>query len=151
MTGPGRTLRVIKMSWEEDNKHLNLLAMFHYILAGITALFACLPIIHVIIGILVLSGEFLRDSAGDAPPRLVGMMFLVMGSVFIILGWGLAICMFIAGRKLKQRRDRIFCMVIAGIECTLMPLGTVLGVFTLIVLSKESVREIFDRPPALPS
>ncbi len=139
------------MSWEEDNKHLNLLSMFHYILAGITAFFACLPVIHVVIGILMLSGEFVQDSGGGEPPRIVGMMFLVMGSLFIILGWGLAICMFIAGRKLKKRRDRIFCTVIAGIECVFMPLGTVLGVFTLLVLSKESVREIFDRPDPLPS
>ncbi len=139
------------MSWEEDNKYLNLLSMFHYILAGITALFACLPIIHVVIGILMLSGKFVQDSGGGEPPRIVGMLFLVMGSLFIILGWGLAICMFAAGRKLKKRRNRIFCMVVAGIECLFMPLGTVLGVFTLIVLSKDSVTEIFDRPAAAPT
>jgi hypothetical protein len=134
------------MSWEEDNKYLDLLSMFHYILAGITALFSCLPIIHVVIGILMLSGKFVQDSGGAEPPRIVGMLFLVMGSLLIILGWGLAICLFIAGKKLKNRRNRIFCMVVAGIECVFMPLGTVLGIFTLIVLSKDSVKEIFDRP-----
>lgn len=139
------------MSYEEDNKNLNLLGTFHYVLSGITALFACLPIIHVIIGILMLTGRLVQDSGGAEPPRLVGMIFLVVGALFFILGWGLAVCMFITGRKLKQRRNRLFCMVIAGIECAVMPLGTVLGVFTLVVLSKDSVKGIFDHPPASPS
>ena len=139
------------MSYEEDSKNLNLLGTFHYVLSGITALFACLPIIHVIIGILMLTGRLAPDSGGADPPRLVGMIFLVVGALFVIMGWGLAVCMFIAGRRLKQRRNRLFCMVIGGIECAFMPLGTVLGVFTLIVLSKDSVKGIFDHPPASPS
>jgi hypothetical protein len=51
--------------------------------------------------------------------------------------------MIIAGRKLKSRKSRTFCMVIAGIECMFIPFGTVLAVFTLIALNKESIKEIF--------
>jgi len=36
-------------------------------------------------------------------------------------------------------------MVIAGIECLFMPFGTVLGVFTLVVLVRPSVKELFLR------
>lgn len=46
-------------------------------------------------------------------------------------------------RFLSRRRHHVFCLVIAGIECLVMPFGTVLGVFTIIVLTKESVREMF--------
>jgi len=38
----------------QDLKHLKLLLLFHYLLAGITALFACLPIIHVRLGAIFL-------------------------------------------------------------------------------------------------
>jgi hypothetical protein len=31
----------------------------------------------------------------------------------------------------------------AGIECIFMPVGTVLGVFTIIVLMRDSVKELF--------
>ena len=35
----------------EDVKQLELLSIFHYILAGITALFSCMPIFHLVIGL----------------------------------------------------------------------------------------------------
>jgi len=59
------------------------------------------------------------------------------------LGWTLAGFIVAAGRKLKRRMSRTFCLVVAGIECILMPFGTVLGVFTIVVLMKESVKGIF--------
>ena len=34
-------------------------------------------------------------------------------------------------------------MVIAGINCLHIPLGTLLGVFTLVVLGRESVRKLY--------
>ena len=36
-------------------------------------------------------------------------------------------------------------MVIAGVCCMFMPLGTILGVFTLVTLNKDSVKELFDQ------
>ena len=33
----------------EDEKNLDLLALFHYIVAGLTALFSCMFLIHVAI------------------------------------------------------------------------------------------------------
>jgi len=33
--------------------------------------------------------------------------------------------------------------VLACIACAFMPFGTVLGIFTIIVLSRESVKEIY--------
>ena len=38
----------------------------------------------------------------------------------------------------------MYCMVIASLECLFMPFGTVLGIFTLILLNKDSVIEIFE-------
>lgn len=128
----------------EDIKNINLLSMFHYILGGITALFSCIPFIHVFIGLAMLSGKFFNEGNGDAPPPVIGWLFVIMGAIFILIGWSTAVCMIIVGRKLKHRKSRIFCMIVAGIECMLMPLGTILGVFTLIALSKDSIQEMFD-------
>ena len=35
-------------------------------------------------------------------------------------------------------------MIVAGLNCVHIPLGTVLGVFTLVVLMRDSVRESYD-------
>jgi len=94
----------------------------------------------------MISGKFFKESSNAAPPAFVGWLFVIMGTIFILLGWSLAICMMIAGRKLRAHKSRTFCMVIAGIECMLMPFGTVLGVFTLIILNKDSVKQLFDPP-----
>lgn len=127
----------------QDEQHVNLLSIFHYVLGGITAFFACFPILHLGMGIAMLCGAF-TDESGQQPPAFVGWMFIVMGSAFILGGWTLAALMIAAGRKLKQRRARSFCLAVGGIECILMPLGTVLGVFTIIVLTKDPVRQLFE-------
>ena len=39
----------------------------------------------------------------------------------------------------RPRRARTFSLVMAGVNCLSVPLGTTLGVFTFIVLLRESV------------
>jgi hypothetical protein len=134
----------------EDIKNLDLLSLFHYILGGITALFSCIPFIHVFIGLALVSGKFIKDNNGSGPPPIFGWLFVIMGAAFILTGWSIAVCMLIAGRKLNRRKHRMFCMVVAGIECMLMPFGTILGVFTLIALNKDSTKEIFDQHSSPP-
>ena len=132
----------------EDAKQLDLLATFHYVVGGIMALFSCMPFMHVCMGIMMISGKFFGEAEGSPPPPGFGWMFVIMGSVFILIGWTISICIIIAGRKLRQRKNRMFCMVVAGIECMFMPFGTVLGVFTIIALNKDSIKETYgDHPP----
>jgi hypothetical protein len=45
----------------------------------------------------------------------------------------------------------MFSLVIAGLNCIQIPFGTALGVFTIIVLLRDSVREAYAAgatPPA---
>ena len=126
----------------EDLKLLDLLALFHYIAGGIIALFSCLPFLQ-FIGIDMISENFFEDSYGFGGSPFMGWIFMIMGTVYIVLGWSMAVCIILAGKKLKKRKSRLFCMVIAGIECMFMPFGTILGIFTLIVLNKDSIKGIF--------
>jgi len=78
------------------------------------------------------------------PPEFLGWIFIVLGSFLFLLGIAMAICILIAGRCLSRRKCYSFALVIACIECLFIPFGTVLGVFTIVVLSRESVRELFS-------
>ena len=133
----------------QDEQYLDLLSIFHYVVAALTAAFSCIFLIHVAIGVAMLAGAF--DGGRDAPPRAFGWLFILGPSVFILMGWALAAFMIAAGRRLKRRTSRTFCLVVAGVECAAMPFGTVLGVFTIVVLMKESVRQLFAarRPPVM--
>ena len=52
--------------------------------------------------------------------------------------------MIIAGRMMAKRRRRMFCLIVAAISCLFFPLGTLLGIFTILVLSRPSVIQQFD-------
>lgn len=132
----------------KDLDNLKTLSIFYYVVAALTALFACFPIIHLFIGISFLTGTFPESpnqpNQPDFPVKLFGLMFTIIPLIFILGGWTLAICTFIAGRKLAKHQSYTFCIVVAGILCTFMPFGTVLGVFTIIVLMRDSVKELFN-------
>lgn len=132
----------------EDAGQLDLLAVFHYVVGGIMALFSCMPLMHVFMGLMMVSGAFFEETEGSPPPPVIGWMFIIMGSVFILFGWATSLCIIVAGRKLKQRKSRIYCMVVAGIECMFMPFGTVLGVFTLVALNKDSIKDSYAQSPS---
>ena len=133
----------------EDLEHLRLLSIFHYVMAALTALFTLIPVVQLLFG-MALSfgwGEFEHD----APPAFVGWLLSCIAGVLFLLGGTYAVCLVIAGRSLARHRNWVFCMVIAGISCTFMPVGTVLGVFTMVVLNKPSVRALFEGRPGPPA
>ena len=128
-----------------DAEHLRLLSIFHYVVAGMQALFACFPILHFLIGaaMVFLPGK-MGDAKGGGPPAFVGLLFMAFAGAFILAGLTLAACTVLVARSLQQRRRHLFCMVMAGIEAaTCMPFGTVLGVLTIIVLMRPSVKQAF--------
>lgn len=128
----------------QDEEHLRLLSIFHYVVGGMTALFACIPFIHLALGIALVSGAFPVQPGRQGPPPFLGWLFIGIASVFILAGWALAISIFTAGRLLARRSRYMYCFVVAAIECILMPYGTVLGVFTIIVLNRPSVKALFQ-------
>jgi len=91
-------------------------------------------------GIAMLSGAF---DGKNAAPRFIGWLFIVFPGLLMLTGWILSGFILAVGRRLKRRASYTFCLVIACIECVLMPLGTVLGVFTIIVLLKDPVKQLF--------
>ena len=132
----------------QDAEHLDLLAIFHYVVAGMTALIACIPLIHLTVGLVFLFASF---DGPKTPPRVVGLLMVIIAGCFILAGWALALLILLAGRRLKRRAAWNFCLLVAAIECVFMPVGTVLGVFTIIVLSRKSVKELFGLKPERPA
>ena len=127
----------------QDEQHLKLISLFHFIVGGITALFSLFPVIHLVIGLALVFAPGKLGAHGEAPPAFVGWIFIVAALFFMTLGWTMAACIAAAGRCLAARKRYMFCLVMAGIECIFMPFGTVLGVFTIVVLTREPVKSLF--------
>ncbi len=135
----------------QDEEHLRLLSLFHYILGGLTALFSCLFLIHFFIGLTALSNPGFFDSPsprGEPSPAFFGWMFTVLGGIGVLLGWTIGGLTIYAGRCLAARQKYTFIFVMAILNCMSVPVGTALGVFTLIVINRPSVKALFDAPGA---
>jgi hypothetical protein len=147
----------------ETENHLRLLSIFYYVLAGFQALMGCAPIIHVGLGAAMLTGNFmpappvqpgLSDSEAAMAQaqmesmtggmQVMGGLFLGIGLLTMALSFGIALLFFFTGRSLANRRHYTFCLVASGLACIMIPFGTVLGVFSLIVLLKPHVRALFQ-------
>jgi preprotein translocase subunit SecG len=134
---------------KEDEEHLRLLSIFHYVVAGLAGLISMFPVIYLGMGLFFIYGAK-HFSSKDAPPVFLGWILVVMACLFILLGLVMASLIFYHGRSLARRKHYTFCQVMAGVECLMMPFGTVLGIFTFIVLGRSSVRALFDPATAGP-
>jgi hypothetical protein len=133
---------------KEDEQYLKIISIFHYIVGGLAGLFACFPILHFAVGIGMLISSFVQPQEGGLPFMLMGLFFTFLAGSIMLIGWAFAICIIITGRYIAQRRNHLFCLVVAGVQCMFTPFGTVLGVFTLIILLRPSVKELFVDQPA---
>jgi hypothetical protein len=132
----------------EDLSHLRLLGIFHYVLGGMAALISFIWLIYVALGVLIISSPEIMTKGHEAPPpEVVGWMLTAFGAVAIFAVWTVAVLLFMAGRNLSRQVHYTYCLVIAAISCLFMPLGTVLGIFTLVVLTRSGVKEMFDVAP----
>ena len=77
------------------------------------------------------------------------MIFLGIGVAFLVLGLGVTLLTYLVGRYLRDRRHRTFCLVMAGLSCLQIPWGTAIGICTISVLNRPSVKVLFEAPRTL--
>ena len=136
----------------QEREHIRLLATFHWVVAAFSGLFSLFPLLHLLMGIGMVTGRF-SDAKGQAAAQLFGWFFIIFAGLWIVCGLAFSICLALAGHYLSQFRHHTHCLVRAGLACMFIPFGTVLGVFTIIVLTKEPVRALFpgSHPPGSPA
>jgi hypothetical protein len=135
---------------DRDTEQLNLLAIFHYasVASPRSSLFS--PLLYTAVGVIFIfaARHGTAKPAEELPPEFLGWIFAVLGSVLFVIGIAMAICILIAGRSLAFRKRYSFALVIACIECLFVPFGTILSVFTIVALSRESTRALFSKTTA---
>ena len=132
---------------DQDREHLRLLSIFHFVVAAATAGFASIFLVHLAIGLgaLIWPARF-----GPKPPDVMfGVLFTILGGGAVLAGWTLAALLVVAGRFLRRQVHHTFCLVVAAVACVCcQPLGTILGVFTILVLLRPGVKAAFQGAPA---
>lgn len=166
----------------QDESHLNLISVLHFVMGGLYLLGIGFVILHFMIMSMVFSmvdaeshktpgppSTLITESPSSAAPgeelilpeippapmapappksppfpkEIIPIMigFYVVIGLFLVT---LCVCNVLSGLFIRKRRNRMFSFVIAGVNCIQFPLGTALGVFTFIVLSRESVKMHYD-------
>jgi hypothetical protein len=131
---------------DRDAQHLRWLVLGHYVLAALTVLGA-LPFIPCATTVALLT----RLTHTLLPPELfpreavaelirytlwsVFAMSLVHASVVAYIGWCLA-----------QHRHHLLCLLFSAMNCLMVPFGTALGIFAILVLARPTVKQLFTKP-----
>src|SRR5262245_43414538 len=66
----------------------------------------------------------------------------------VLCGWAFAALIFVAGLLLVARIRHTFCIVVAALCCAFFPLGTALGVLTILGLMRPTVKAMFQQQAA---
>lgn len=168
----------------QDEAHLKVISICHYVMAGFYLLGIGFVILHFIAMSFVfkmaeakhskatavpVASPIVESSSStptegipeiqvisptpSAPPAMPSsaafpkeiipffMIFYVVISCFLI---ALCVCNALSGHYIRKRTNRVFSFIIAGINCMHFPLGSALGVFTFIVLTRESVKMAYS-------
>src|SRR5579863_4419683 len=114
-----------------DADHLRLLAIFHFIGAGLAILgLGFLALHYLFLHTFLDNPDMWKTQKGAVPsPReffaIFKWFYVIFGAWLVVSG----IANLLSGVFLGRRINRTFSLVVGGINCVHIPLGTVLGVF----------------------
>lgn len=141
----------------KDAEHLRTLVICHYIEAGLTLMMsAFIPLHYAIMRMVFTNPEFTKEmerARSGAQPMpfdpqqffALFQWFYVIAGVFMLAAIILTV---VSGRFIQRRVNRTFSIVVSGFLCLFFPFGTILGIFTIIVLTKDSVMRLYDEAKA---
>jgi hypothetical protein len=134
---------------------LRLLSIGYYIQAAVAGFSTLLLLGYSAIATVILAN--VGKIAGESSQQPIPPAFLSILSVifFFLIAFvaAFAVCLFLAGYWLRRLRNKLFIQIMAGFSCLSLPYGTVLGVFTFMVLVRPSAKQLFAgtaTPPPLP-
>jgi hypothetical protein len=79
----------------------------------------------------------------QGPPVVMFRIFAAVIGLIILLGWAFGALTIYAGRCVNKRAHRLFVFIMAGLNCALIPWGTLLGIATFYVLQSPAGRRAF--------
>lgn len=137
-----------------DLEHLRLLAIFHYVVGALAILGTGFLYVHYLMMRMIFDNPELWKEAKDPPPfnpqEFFGY-FIWFYAIFGAMAVAAGVLNLLSGWFMQKRRHRVFSMIVAGFDCLQVPMGTVLGVFTLVVLNRESVAQLYAGQTSTPA
>ena len=128
-----------------DADHLKLLSVFHFVAVGLAVLGLLFLLAHYTMFHAFFSNPKIWQNQKQPPIpveffAIIKWFYLIMGTWFVAS----AVLNLFSGLFIRSRKHRTFSMIVGGVNCLHVPVGTALGVFTMVVLIRDSVRELYE-------
>ncbi|QWF18359.1 hypothetical protein [Lysobacter capsici] len=124
-----------------DASQLRTLSVLYYVFSMFYLVPLMIGALYAFMGVGLLNGALPGNTATQDSASGWVLLGLAVAMFFIaILGGALTL---LVARRLSQRRSLTVCIIVAAVSCMQIPFGTALGVFTLIVLNRPSVKAMF--------
>ncbi|XMO87109.1 hypothetical protein AAFN75_02210 [Algibacter sp. AS12] len=116
-----------------------------YLVKGILTL--CFSIVFIIYGCLgFLIGAMAENSDTNTElPFNFGWIFAIIGGIGLLFCITIGVLTLLASKYIKNLKNYNFIFVIAVVNCLTGILGIVLGIFTLIEMSKPEIKTLFNK------
>jgi hypothetical protein len=118
---------------EKDASHLRTLGICAYIYAGLEFLMSLVAILYMGIGLWLALEQ----------KEPMGWMFFGVGLLLGLWVIAMTVLTILSARWMGQGKRWTFCLVIACIHCISFPFGLALGIFSILVLVRPSVKNWF--------
>ncbi len=127
----------------KDESDLNTLSILHYIWTGLLGCSA-----FGIVGYFIAIAAFVANAPSHshaADNEMAAGVMVIMGVVMGVLMIPLFILHLLAAAGLKKRTRYTLALVMSGFACLSVPFGTGLGIWTIMVLQRPTVKSLFAR------
>jgi len=134
-----------------NNEHIRLLSVFYFVFGGLSLFVAFVLTIYLVVLGAIFTNSTVRESIEssgtnmETPLNIVAAIFIFAIVLVVTIG----ILQIVAGFKLRKKTHRIFTIVMGVLALPSFPLGTALGVFTIVVLTRPAVIDMYNKQPEL--
>jgi hypothetical protein len=134
----------IQIPTTDDDRNLGVLSVLNYVYAGLIGMAGLFFTLYIVMGaFMVGAGALDGTKGGAAGGAAIGGFFIVFGGIFVLIASIFAALHIVSGRYLAKRKGHTFITVVACLSLLSMPFGTLLGIFTLILISKPHIKATF--------
>ena len=133
-----------------DNEHLRLLSIAYYISGGLTVAYSLLLLLQfvffytIVNNILPYEDEIITTGTDNLNHPFFSI-FIYFFITFFVLLLSFGILEIVSGFFMKLRKNRTFSFIMGILNLPLIPHGTILGICTLTVLSRDSVINLYKK------
>ncbi len=130
-------------------KRIQTYVLLHRVAGVFMALMSCFFLPHLIIGLMFLVDPQAmqgpnQQAAFPFSGRMMGVMFFVFPAIMVTMNLIIGTTVFISGSRIRDLRSYNFCLISACLALFGMPVGTVIGAFSIYTLVQPEVRELFS-------